>query len=66
MKRLEKLKLILEEFEKAKTDFPGIRRIDALKRAIIKVKFIEENKYEDNGHKIDDLIGSHNPKDWTY
>jgi hypothetical protein len=66
MKRLEKIKLIIKEFEKTKTDFPGIRRIEALKKAIIKVKFLEEVEYSENGPKIDDLIGNYNQNDWTY
>jgi hypothetical protein len=66
MKRLEKIKLVLKEFEKNKVDFPGIRRIEALKRAIIKVKLAEQTNYSDNGPIVDGLIGSHNPSDWTY
>ena len=66
MKKLEKFKLIMEEFEKAKVDSPGIRRLEALKRAIIKVKTLEQSEYTDNGPIVDNLIGSHNPNDWTY
>ena len=66
MKRLEKFKLIIEEFEKTKTDFPGIRRIEALKKAIIKVKSIEQQEYVDNGPIVGGLIGNHNQNDWTY
>jgi hypothetical protein len=66
MKRLEKIKLILEEFENVKQTFPGIKRIDALKRAIIKIKFLEKNEYEENGELVGGLIGHHNPNDWTY
>lgn len=66
MKRIEKLKLILNEFEKAKNDSPGIRRLEALKKAIIKVKTLEQAEYSENGPKVDDLIGNHNQNDWTY
>lgn len=66
MRRLEKVKTILQQFEEIRRDFPGIRRIEALKRAIVKVKFLEENKYDDNGDHVPGLIGNHNPKDWTY
>lgn len=66
MKRLEKIKLVLEEFQKNKTDFPGIRRIEALKKAIIKVKLIEKEEYVDNGPMVEGLIGNHNQNDWTY
>jgi hypothetical protein len=66
MKRLEKIKLVLEEFQKNKTDFPGIRRIEALKKAIIKVKLNEKEEYVDNGPMVEGLIGNHNQNDWTY
>ena len=57
---------IRKEFEKNKVDFPGIRRTEALKRAIIKAKLAEQTNYSDNGPIVDGLIGSHNPSDWTY
>jgi hypothetical protein len=66
MKRLEKLKLILDEFENARQTFPNIRRIEALKRAIIKVKVLEKKEYQENGELVGDLIGQHNPGDWSY
>jgi hypothetical protein len=55
MRRLEKVKVILQQFQEIRRDFPEIRRIEALKRAIAKVKFLEENKYDNNdgiNHKI--------------
>jgi len=66
MRRLEKVKVILQQFQEIRRDFPEIRRIEALKRAIAKVKFLEENKYDNNGDHVSGLIGNHNPKDWTY
>lgn len=66
MKRLEKFKLTIEHFTKAKIDLPGIRKIEALKKAIIKVKLLEQEKYADNGPIVEGLIGNQNQSDWTY
>lgn len=66
MRRLEKVKIILQQFEEVRKDSPEITRIEALRRAIARVKFLEKNKYDDNGEKVPGLIGNYNPKDWTY
>ena len=64
-KSFEKFRLIIQETEKMTKEFPGIKRFDAFKRAVAKVKFLEEQEYAQNGYLVDDLIGTHNP-DPTY
>lgn len=62
----EKFKLIIQETEKMNKEISGIKRFEAFKRAVAKVNFLEEQEYSNNGDNVPDLIGSHNPIDWTY
>jgi len=64
-KSFERFKKIVKETENMIHEFPGIKRFDAFKRAVAKVKFLEEQEYAQNGNLVDDLIGTHNP-DPTY
>ena len=67
MKRnFEKFRLIIQETEKMTKEFPGIRRFEAFKRAVAKIRFLEEQQYSNNGNTVPNLIGSHNSNDWTY
>jgi len=66
MKRnFERFKNIIAETENI-IQVSGAKRFEAFKKAVAKVRLSETQEYDKNGELVDDLVGNHNHKDWTY